>query len=295
MDLQKKRTQKETKSKPQNTSKNQDFGSKDKNKKTVKQSNSRKKKIKKKKKINTNAIKLFIKVICILVIFVGIIMFLMISPIFNISEIDIENNKKISKETYISLSGIKYGENIYRINKKAITANIKENPYVESINISRKLPNKVVIQVKERTAKFMIKTSDKYMYIDSQGYMLELSKDKINVPIIVGIETKEEDIKINNRLCENDLEKFNKVLEIYQIATTNEISDLITEIDISDKSDYKLILESEKKNIYLRDGTDLVNKFTWIKKILEDKKDESGDIHANRSLNSQPVYFSPTK
>ncbi len=253
------------------------------------------KKMKKKKSINTDAIKKVFKVVCITAIFIGVIIFLMISPVFNISEVEIVNNKKISKDTYISLSKIKYGTNIFRINKKEINNGIKENPYVESITISRKLPNKVVIDVNERTVGFMIKASDKYMYIDNQGYMLELSKDKLELPIITGIETKEEDIKENNRLCDSDLDKLNKVIEIYQVASNNDINKLITEIDISNKSNYKLVLASEKKNVYLGDGSDLVNKFTWIKKIIEDQEDEEGDIHANRSLNTQPVYFSPKK
>lgn len=254
-----------------------------------------KKKNKTKKSINTKLIKAILKIMCLIFIIIGTIAFLMISPIFNIAEIEIENNKKLSQNTYVSLSGIKQGENIYRISKKEIIGKIKENAYVENVKIKRVIPNKIKIEVQERTATYMIKIANSYMYIDNQGYMLEVSQDKLEVPILIGIKTKEEDIKVNNRLCEEDLDKLNKVLEIYKTASSIEIDKLISQIDISDKSNYKLILDSEKKNVYLGDATDLLNKFTWIKKTLETEKGKKGDIYANRDLNSQPVYFSPSK
>lgn len=251
---------------------------------------------KKKRKINTKVIKAILKILCLIGLIAGTIAFLMISPIFNIAEIEITNNKKISKDTYISLSGIKYGENIYRINKKDIEEKIKsENAYVQDVKIKRVLPNKLTIEVQERTATYMIELDGTYMYLDNQGYILEKSKEKLEVPILLGIETDKENIKVKNRLCEEDLQKLNKVLEIYRAASTTEINSLITKMDISDTSNYKLILESEKKTVHLGEATDLVNKFKWIKTIIESERDKKGDIYANRDLNSQPVYFSPSK
>lgn len=254
-----------------------------------------KKKSKLKRKVNTKLIKAMLKIMFLVFIIMGTIAFLMISPIFNIAEIEIENNKKLSQNTYISLSGIKKGENIYRISKKEIIGKIKENAYVEKVRVKRILPNKINIEVQERTATYMIQIANSYMYIDNQGYMLEVSKEKLEVPTLIGINTKEEDIKVNNRLCEADLDKLNKVLEIYKTASSTEIDKLISQIDISDKTNYKLILDSEKKNVYLGEATDLLNKFTWVKKTLETEKGKKGDIYANRDLNSQPVYFSPSK
>lgn len=250
---------------------------------------------KSKKKVNVKFFKAIFKILCLIGLIAGAIAFLMISPVFNITEIEVVNNQKLSDDTYISLSGINYGENIYRISKKEIKEKVKENAYVENIEINRKIPNKLIIDAKERVAKYMIKFDEKYMYIDNQGYMLELSKNKIDFPILKGLETKKEDIKVGNRLCDKDLEKLNKVLEIYQNAESVEINNLITEIDVGDKTNYKLILEKEKKTVHLGEADDLMNKFNWIKVTLEQEKGKKGDIYANRDLDSQPVYFSPTK
>lgn len=262
---------------------------------TTKKSKTIQKPKKAKKKVNVKFIKAILKILCLIGLIAGAIAFLMISPVFNIAEIEVANNQKLSDDTYISLSGITYGENIYRISKREVTEKIKENAYVESVEIKRNLPDKLTIEVKERTATYMIEVDGSYMYIDNQGYMLEISKEKLNVPILQGIETAEENIKVKNRLCDEDLEKLNKVLEIYQNATSTGINELITKIDISDKTNYKLILEKEKKTVHLGEADDLMNKFNWIKVTLETEKDKEGDIYANRDLDSQPVYFSPSK
>lgn len=267
-----------------NTPKKDTFNINNDNKKNVKR---------KKKKANKKLIKAILKIICFLVIITGIIAFFMISPMFNITEIEVSNNSKISKDTYISLSGIKYGENIYRINKIAVIDRIKENPYVENVKIKRELPSKLKFEVEEREATYMISLASSYMYIDNQGYMLETSKDKLEVPMLTGINTNLEDIKIGNRLCDTDLEKMNKVLEIYQVSVSIDIAKFITEIDISNKSNYKLVLEKEKKNVYLGEADDLVNKLNWVKSTIESEKGKEGDIYADRDLNYQPVYFSP--
>lgn len=269
-----------------------------KNQSSKKNSNAKinkKKPQKPKKKVNVKFVKAIFKILCLIGLIAGTIAFIMISPVFNITEIEVVNNQKLSDDTYISLSGINYGENIYRISKKEIKKKVKENAYVESIEINRKIPNKLIIDAKERVATYMMKFDEKYMYIDNQGYMLELSKNKIDFPILKGLETLKEDIKVGNRLCEKDLGKLDKVLEIYKNAESVEISNLITEIDVEDKTNYKLILEKEKKTVHLGEADDLMNKFNWIKVTVEQEKGKKGDIYANRDLDSQPVYFSPAK
>ena len=104
-----------------------------------------------------------LRIILIIAVIVGIFAFLFISPIFNITEIKIENAKKISENTYIALSEIEIGENIFKIIKTNIKNNIKEEPYVEDVEITRSFPGTVIISVQERTAKYLIEKDGIYM------------------------------------------------------------------------------------------------------------------------------------
>lgn len=147
------------------------------------------------KKQKNDFLKTFIKWCILIVALIAAIIFFLMSPLFNISEIQVLNNNKISSETIISLSKIEIGQNIYKTTKTKIKKNIKENAYIENVKIKRKLPNKIEIDVKERKATYMLEYAGSYAYINNQGYILEISEEKLQVPIIVGYKTKEEDIR----------------------------------------------------------------------------------------------------
>lgn len=249
---------------------------------------------KNKKKVKNKRISIvgeIIKWTILLVALIAAFIFFMMSPLFNIVEIKVSNNQKISSETIISLSGIQLGENIYKTSSKTISKNIKQEAYIDNVKISRKLPNVIEISVKERTATYMLEYANSYAYINNQGYILEISEEALQVPIIGGYTTKEEDIKLGNRLNEEDLGKLGTVLKIVESANVNSIGDLITRIDITNKQDYKLILENEKKIIYIGDASNLSNRMIYVKAVIEAESGIEGEIFANGDLNSEKVFF----
>ncbi len=228
--------------------------------------------------------------ILLLALGASIIMFMM-SPLFNLSEVQVLNNEKLSSESIVSLSELNIGENIYKVTKRKLVNKIKQNAYVESVKVERKLPNRIAITIKERKTTFMLEYANSYVYINNQGYILEISEQKLECPIIMGYTTKEDNIKPGNRLNEEDLEKLSVVLKIVETANGNEIGNLITRINIADKQNYTLILESEKKIVYLGDASNLSNRIPHLKVILKEEAGVEGEIFINGDLNKQKVYF----
>ena len=228
--------------------------------------------------------KSFLKWIIIITVVIGAIVVFLTSPLFNIKSIKVENNSIIIADEIISLSGIKEGENLFKINKFIIKNNVKKNPYIEDIEIKRELPDGIVINVKERVPTYLLEVEDsKYAYINNQGYILEISSMKLNLPIIKSYKTTE--MVPGQRLIVEDLEKLETVLKIMENAKANEISDLITQIDINDGSDIILYLESEGKTVYIGDATDINTKILLLKKCLEGEKGKIGDIFLNGKIN----------
>ena len=215
----------------------------------------------------------------------------MMSPLFNIAEIQVVGNEKIQTDTIISLSRITLGDNIYKTSIKQIEQNIKENAYVQEVNIKRKLPNKIAITVKERKTTYMLEYANSFAYINNQGYILEISQEKLQVPIIVGYSTKEEEIKPGNRLTYEDLEKLETVLRILDSANSNGIRNLITRINIQDKQNYTLIMEEAKKIVYLGDASNLSNRMIYLKAILAGEEGIEGEIFVGGDLNKEKAFF----
>lgn len=226
----------------------------------------------------------------IVILFAGII-FAMISPIFNIVNIEVDGNNAVDYKNIIKLSGLNLGENIFRINKTEIKKNIKTNGYVNDVKIQRILPNKIKLTVEERIATYMFEYGNAYVYINNQGYILEVSNDKKALPEIKGISTPDEDFKEANRLNENDLTKLNEVLKIFSLAEVNNISSLITIIDISDNNEYKVYFDSENKTAYLGDCSNLETRMLFLTSILKNENGKAGEIFVNMNLNNENPFF----
>ncbi len=256
---------------------------KEKNKKLSKKQEIAKKKRKKVFKV--------VKYIMLFLILIGIGIYFMLSPFFNIKEITTTGNQKVKTEEIVSLSGIVLEENTFKIQSKKVEEAIKQNAYIDKVNIKRKLPSAIEIEVIERTPTFMITFANAYVYINNQGYLLEVSKNAIKVPIITGFLTAEEDIHVGNRLCSEDLQRLEHVIQIMKSAQSNEIANLITKINISDKQDYVLELSSEKKTVHVGDSSNLSTKMLYIVSILEENKKIEGEIFVNTDLNTKGAIF----
>lgn len=245
------------------------------------------KKVKKKKKSNNIA-----KVITLLFIIVAIGIFAMITPIFNITTIEVTGNEKVNTQSIISLSGLKTGENIFKNLKSSVENNIKDNSYINEANMKLKLPGTVLIEVRERKIEYQLKVLDSYVYIDNQGYILEVSDTEENVPIIEGYKTEDNEVLKNKRLNNEDLLSLNSVLKIMNAARSIELDTKIEKINIEDNKDYKLFLEN--KQIYIGDETNLSNKMGHIQMVLEDIKETGGIIFVNGDFNNGfKAYFRP--
>lgn len=97
-------------------------------------------------------------------------------PYFNIESIEIKGNVNIPKEVIKDSSTIKTGNNIFYTNKKDAIENISLNPYIEEVKITKKLPNKLEIYVKEREALFYNKVDKDFFIISKNGCVLEKEK-----------------------------------------------------------------------------------------------------------------------
>ena len=206
-----------------------------------------------------------IKWTSLVVLIIGGSIYFLLSSFFNIHNIVIAGNEKITQETIISLSGIELEKNTFKISKNKVEQAIKTNAYIDSVKIKRKLPDTIEIQVVERKPAYMLTLGNAYVYINTQGYLLEISQEKLQVPIITGILTPEDQIQEGNRLCTEDLQKLSSVIQIMDSANNNDIGKLITKINISNKQDYILEIKSEKKNVHVGDNSNLSTKMLYIK------------------------------
>lgn len=270
-----------------------------------------KKNNKAKKKINIKVLK---KIVILFACIMFIIAILVISSMFNIKKIEInilENEgttiaQNSGESEYIStnlnsaeiqsLSGLSIGQNMFKKSKNEIIDSIKKNPYVSSVEIIRKVNGTCVINVTERKVKYIINYAGAYIYIDEQGYVLELNSEPATVPVLLGITTDFTSLAVGTeekitRINENDLDKLDVVNSIMDSCKNNEVDSLISRIDISDHKNYTLYLDTESKTVYLGNCKDLNTRILYMKEIIEKEKGNTGEIFINSDLDSGYVYF----
>lgn len=236
--------------------------------------------IRKKKRI-----KKVIKTLLLLAIIIGGICFALISPIFNIEDIKVNGNEQINADTIVSLSQLQVGQNIFKFYKEKVINDIKTNAYVENVKIQRKIPNKIEITIEERKQDYNVEFLNGYAYINNQGYILEISEQKLDLPIIKGISTPQEQIVEGNRLNDDDLEKLETVIQIMNICKSYDLDKKVSSIDITDSNDYIMEMNEEKKIIHLGNNSNLSNKMLYVPAILTENEGKEGTIYLNGDIN----------
>ena len=239
----------------------------------------RKRRIRKEKRLKI--IKAILKIILFIAIIAGIAAFLLVSPVFNINEISVSGNNKIQATEIESLSQLNIEQNIFRFSKETVKNNIKQNAYIDSVEIKRKLPNKIEINVTERTPAYQIKFGNAFAYIDEKGNILEINEEDLKLPLITGYKTQVEDFKAGNMMQEEDVTKLDTVNSIIRVSKSNEIYDLITSIDITNDEEYKVEFKGEGKTAYLGDASNINDRILLLKEILLKEKGNQGEIFIN--------------
>ena len=239
-----------------------------------------------------NRKRLFISIVMLIVAIIGGTIFFLTTPRFNITEIEITGNYKNTVDTYISLSKIELGTtNIFGISSKRIQTNLKENAYVESVSITRKLPNILEISVTERKVTYQVEMANRYLYFNEQGYLLEISEEKADVIFLKGLTSIQENMTEGNRLNEQDLKKLSFILEFTNYCKYHSIENTITTIDVTDTNDYKVYFEKDHKVLYLGNASNLNERLSLLKAILNAEKNKKGEIFMNGNITEDKVFF----
>lgn len=264
------KTQAKTKNKPKNNT----------GKKTSKKGQDKKKNIKKRRKIYA--------IIALIVVFVTLLTITLFSDLFNIKKITVINNSKVTTEEIIKNSGLITDNNMFKTLKTTIKQGIKTNPYINNVKITRRLKGEVILDIEERIPTYMLQNENEYIYINNQGFVLEKSQTPLNLPIIKGYKTT--DLILGQRIVVEDLEKLDTVIEILDSAKSNGIKDIISAIDISDKSNFILEIPTENKTVQFGDDTEINIKILWIVDLITREKGISGEIIVNVP-DIKKVYF----
>lgn len=225
----------------------------------------------------------------IFILVVGVVILFMISPIFNIKQINVEGISKLTSEEIISCSQIQLDINMFKMQKQDAIEKIQANSYVESASITRELPSTIKISIKERVPQYIIEIANGNAYIDSKGYILEISQEKLPLPIIIGYGTSIEsiiDFQNTKKLSDEDCRKIEVINKVFESAKNNGILTYITSINITNIDDIVLNLDTEQKIAYFGDCSNANLRILYLKKMLEEENGHAGEAYINGNIHT---------
>lgn len=111
------------------------------------------------------------------------------STYFNVGKVAVEGNKYISTEEIYLIAEIPEPINILKLNTSQMRERLKRDLRVSDVDVTRKFPSTIVINIKERQPLAYVASSYGFVEIDKQGVILAAHKNlkQINVPMITGV------------------------------------------------------------------------------------------------------------
>ena len=220
------------------------------------------------------------------IVFVFIILILL-SPIFQLKNINVTELKKYTKTEIMNKMVIQEGMNTFFASTSKAENSFKDDPYIESCKVNKKLPNTIDIDIKERKVRGYVPYMGSYLYIDEYGRVLDIQTSYTDhLPIVKGLEFSQ--FKLGELLQVKNDESFDVIVRIAQMMTKYELLDLVVSIDVSNPSDIRAY--SNNVEILLGDISDSDKKIRTMAEILK-KIPESDRGTLDLKDMTKPIIF----
>lgn len=108
---------------------------------------------------------------------------------FRVDTVVITGNERYTQEEIISVAGIKTGDNLFLLNKYDLANNLQQKlPYIETVRINRKLPDTLLIEVRECTFTLAAVQDGSVWYLSPGGKIVEQEAAPLTrtVPLVEG-------------------------------------------------------------------------------------------------------------
>lgn len=131
---------------------------------------------------------IFSILVLLVLFFTGVHLFLINFPWFNINKIVLSGDSDLTLNEVVKLSPILLGTNIFSINTRRIENDIKTDLTLSQVKVTRKLSDKIMIQLKRKKPIFLINLDQLYGLTQKKQIIpLEGFRSGLDLPILSGI------------------------------------------------------------------------------------------------------------
>jgi cell division protein FtsQ len=181
----------------------------------------------------------------------------------NIEVTGIEN---VTKKQIMEVMGEDIQRNIFSVPLKDQKAKLEQIPWVESASVMRFVPNRLKIEIHERTPVAFARVGPRIFLIDAGGTLMELpQKHKYSFPVILGMYPGE---PLSTRVPR--MRAFNELMQQLDSGGAHYSQDL-SEVDLSDLENLKVRVNDTQGDVLVELGSyDYLKRYrTYVSHVQE--------------------------
>ncbi len=152
-------------------------------------------------------------------------------------QIEVTGNRIVSREAVLQPFVHDRNRSVLRIPLDARRSQLEQIPWVESASVQRILPNRLRIQLTERTPIAFVRNGNELALIDAHGVILDRPRgEELHFPIVTGVS---EDLPRDQREKRmQTCEEFLKDVDLVRGGS----SDRVSEVDLSNPKDLRVVM-----------------------------------------------------
>jgi cell division septal protein FtsQ len=184
----------------------------------------------------------------------SILFFACTSDRFNLANISIHGCKEIDPRELEEIIRLEFSGNLLRLDLGQMKKKLQEQAWIRSVEIRRVLPSDLIVYTQERVPSVILEMRNELMVADEEGVLLGSYHPRfgrIDVPVFRGVLGTTEDGYRQNQE-ENVLRVRQGLRMLSEIESGEpEYARAISEVDISDRQNLKIMLVNDTAELYL--------------------------------------------
>ena len=217
------------------------------------------------------------------------------SVLLRVSVIEVVGNTHYTSQEIISAIDIEQGDNLFFFDRfAAISRVFAKLPYVEEVSVTRKLPNRVVIDVVECKAQAVLSVGDEEWTLDHNCKVLGKAAEGEMSELIMIYGVDPGTLMIGEQLetADKDQRMVDFIAEVLNQIQDRGMSADVVSTDFSDIDNASFIYAEGKYTVELGGYDNIEHKFGMIVSVLGQLK--SGDVGIIDVSDGSTAHFTPT-
>ncbi len=167
-------------------------------------------------------------------------------------QIEIAGTENVTRSQIMEAMGSDIGRNIFFVPLDERRAQIEQIPWVESASVMRFVPNRLEVEIRERTPVAFARVGSHIGLMDATGHIMDLpphNKKKYSFPVVAGAHDSE---PLSTRAVR--MKTYNELMRQLD-SEGSHYSQELSEVDLSDPEDARVLVNDPSGDVLLHLGS----------------------------------------